>query len=648
MKKYHKIHIEKKITKYIINKEIKKIKNKSQSPSLTTSTDSPKSYDNRKTKKTPKYSGFKDSNDIFIPIEKESFFFQSKNNIRINKNHIISNIKQNHFFTMKLGKNNSTLNSSLFKSNRKSNSLVKIKIKNNLSNMDETYNIDENNFNKNKSNNLFNSNAIINPDINDNFLHSISDSSSNSNSSTNIKNNKKNKTKYHHKYEDIDPYTYYDLNEINKLSEKQKVIILALIHLNKDHINNICKKEEESEEEEEMDLISLEEFSSTFYENNKINIKSSKSFEEYLKKIYLFVDNRIGKYYKYFKDSYGCEPNIKTFNLKYKNFNNIGFKSIVMSLISLIADLLSDINLKYHRKKFSNKGKNINIFIDLITKYNKIKKICPLIENDFYDFIKLFEKENNMKISLNALFTDFYWDYIFKIFHLNHIFINAYISNDLKKNISYLESMNSMNKIIDILSSCEFPYKKKIGTLLNIQYIEKENIFLMDYILKYKKNIDISLIHNILNERKDENLDGNLNENKTTNEKLKKNDNGKPETENGGDKEEKDDMDNNETNTENFSLEEVYNYIQNNNDEPKNKKKYRRHKRKKKNEEKLNKNKNNINSQFKNDNEDIHQVYDPVVEEFKKYFNDYNTINLNLNCIKIKPKISQKWIESIS
>ena len=128
--------------------------------------------------------------------------------------------------------------------------------------------------------------------------------------------------------------------------------------------------------------------------------------------------------------------NIKTFNQKYKNFNNIGFRSIIMSLISLIADLLSEINVKIHRKKFSNKGKNINIFIDLITKYNKIKKICPLIENDFYDFIKLFEKENNMKISLNALFTDFYWDYVFKIFHLNHIFINAYISNDLKKNIS--------------------------------------------------------------------------------------------------------------------------------------------------------------------------------------------------------------------
>ena len=36
---------------------------------------------------------------------------------------------------------------------------------------------------------------------------------------------------------------------------------------------------------------------------------------------------------------------------------------------------------------------------------------------------------------------------------------------------------------------------------------------------------------------------------------------------------------------------------------------------------------------------------DPVVEEYRQYFKEYN--KRNINCIKIKPVISKEWIKSI-
>ena len=610
MKKYHKICIEKKITKYIFSKEMNILKNRSKSPSLATSTDSPKSYDNRRPKKSRKYSAIDHSHKIIIPIlndEHEPFFLHSKRNNSINESHILStfsNIKKKHFLTMRT----------------KSNSLVKIKskitIENNISNT-----------------------TIIDPDIYDNFLHSISASSSNSNSSNNIKKSKKNKNNEH--------YYFYDLNAINNLPEKQKVIILSLINLNKD---NIYKKEEE------IDFLNLDLEEYYFNENQDKSVISPNSQEDYLKlekKIYQFIDNRIETYYKYCKKSFAfgeikeekkrekeifnnevkdIVKNIKKFYVKNKSFYVIGFKSIVISLFSFINDLLSNITILNTRRSNKHITKNIIIFIDLIAKYNKVKKIFPYIENDFSEFIELFEKEKNMKISLTDLFTDFYWDHVFKINNIKHLFINAYLSNENKKNISFMESMNSMNKIIDILLSVDAPYKKNIGTILNLPYMERENVFLMDYILKYKKNMNVSAINNIFIEKDKDN------------EEIKINNNEKEDKENKNDKEDKD---NNETNTENFSLEEVYNYIQNNNDEQKGKKKNRRHKRKKKNEEKLKENKNNLNIQKSIDNNENENYYnDPVVDEFIQYFNDYNKINLN--CIKIKPIISKEWIESIS
>jgi DNA/RNA-binding domain of Phe-tRNA-synthetase-like protein len=76
----------------------------------------------------------------------------------------------------------------------------------------------------------------------------------------------------------------------------------------------------------------------------------------------------------------------------------------------------------------------------------------------------------------------------------------------------------------------------------------------------------------------------------------------------------------------------MYNYIQNDENSQKNKKKSKKHKKKKK--------KNN-----EKENEEEILDNDPVVEEFIQYFNDFN--EKNTGCVKIKPRISKEWIESI-
>ena len=193
-----------------------------------------------------------------------------------------------------------------------------------------------------------------------------------------------------------------------------------------------------------------------------------------------------------------------------------------------------------------------------------------------------------------------------------------------------------MKNIIDILIECDSPYKKNIGILLNLPYIRKKDIFLMNYILKHKKNLAIiPPCNNNLIEKKEEN--SNNGKNKEKEESL-----------DNAEKEEKEE-DNNEKITENFSLEEVYNYIQgdDNNSEPKYKKKGKKRRKRKKNkieeEEKNKENQNILINKNKIDSEDKQD--DPVVEEFIQYFNNYN--KTNVKCVKIKPVISKKWLESI-
>lgn len=645
MKKSHEICFEKKFSKYLFSKDLDLVKNKSKSPSLATSTDSPESNHDKDFNKSRKSAEHNDTTNIFVPIlndENELFSFESKTTINED---FLSNIKQNHFFTMKLQKNDSPLKPSLFNSNIKADSYVKISgklsVNNNLSNFKDA-NINSNYFDikSDISNKLF-SNSLINADLYDSFLNSISASSSNSNSSSNIKNSLKNnnQTPKHSENNNRDMpnnITY----SLNNLPQKEKIVIEALLELKKDNL----KKEYDDIDNLDFDL-------EEYYINKKYKkIMSSEEDSNFEKNVNEFIDKRIKLYYKNFANS---QPHIleekKSEIIKFNNeikkillkekkteFCFIGFKSIVMSLFSLVIDITSHINFKVHLKKINNKEKptlsfinekNLLIFTDLLSKYKKIKDICPFIQADFKDIIDNFQTQKKIDVSLCDLFTDLYWDHIFKINNINNKFINAYTLSEFNfdNNKSNIEPKKSMDGIIEILITCNYPYKKNIGEMLNLPYIKNENIFLMTYIIDSKQNskyIEPIPKPSFL-EKNNENISENENE-----ENINKNINdmniNKPQ------------KDNKDKNTDNFSsLDELYNYIQGDN-EQKGKKKNKKHKKKKKN-------KNDGNR--KKDTKEEENISDPVVEEFIQYFNDFN--KKNQGCIKIKPKFTEKWLKSL-
>ena len=664
MKKSKEIYIERTIGKYIYSKESSHFKSKSRS--LTTSTES-KSNHIKKRKKQRKSSDDKIQKIFFSFIKDKKDLFSLKTKSDLLKSPFLSNLKENHIFSMKLTNDESKIGHSLFDSNMKSSSFVKVRgkitVNNSISEFTETdintniFDIKSDFIKKNNKKNVFN-NTFLNNEIYDTFLNSISGSSSNSNSSSNINNiNNNNKNLgqniIKNDYKNINNLDSFNLIN-NHLSDKEKVIIGALIELNK---NNFTKKEEEIDVFE----FDLEEYYFNKKYKNIITSYSSEEDLEFEKNVYEFIDNRIKLYYRTFKNikPHNLEEkkiDIKKFNneikkiliyeKKFPNLSCIGFKSIVMSLFSLIIDLISNSPIIHFKKnnleeeeKFSlDKNNNFLIFINLLSKYNKIKDICPYVEKDFIEIIENFQNEKKMKLSLSSLFTDLYWDHVFKNHNINFKFTNGYIHNNFKKNISNEESKIAMDKIIDILINCEIPYKKNIGELLSLPYMNKENVFLMDYILKYKQSYNL-LINNNNIEKNDENLNKEEKNNvkNINNEELSVNNiyNNKNENKNK------------DKNTENFTLEDFYNYIQSDNKVPKSKKKNKKHKKRKKNKN------NEIHYQEKNNdgiiqNEEEKKDYqvDPVVEEFIQYINDF--IKTNSNCVKIKPVISMEWIKSIS
>ena len=640
MKKFNEVNIEKKIGKYLFNKEFfdEKRKIKSKSPSSATAPDSPKS-NSHKTRKSFEYN---DNQSLFIPLINDNddpFLFESK----INNNPFLSNIKKNHNLSMKL------------RAEKTSKSFMKVTSKITINNNINDYidNIDQNlDFNDNNTN-LF-SNDFINDDIlyNERILDTFS--LTNFNYNFNKKINDKDIILPTIK---INNEKKEELNNNNNtiksviLSEKENIVIEALIALDKDYYE---KNKDKNEYNCDLDIdtdTDIDDFEKIFEIDKKDSLYEEKN------KIYTFIDNRIKQYYNYYKinKTYKLDENKNEIDNFKNEINNIliiekininisffSFKSIVMGLYILVINWLYKSHFKVFLQKIkenihdnNNNNINLDIFIELMEKYNTIKDICPFLEKDFKDIIDDFQEKKNIKFCLCELLTDLYWDYVFKIHYINNIFTKGYTLNNNNKNIIFKEAKHSMKAIIDILIVYDTSYKKNIGEILDLPYIKNNNIFLMSYILEFKKKANPFIIKNPCIEKGDEkNVNNAKNKNnKDINNKSKN----KKESDN--------------KNTENFSLEEVYKYIQGDDDDNKKgkKKNKRRQKRKKKNENKENKDinnnneKNNINSNVNNETEEI---IDPVVEEYIQYFIEFN--KNNINCVKIKPVISEEWIKSLS
>ena len=647
MEKYHEICIEKKFSKFLFGNELtfKKRKNKSKSPLSNKDSESPKENFEKHTHKYKASFGFNDNDNqnIFSPIINDindPFLIESK--INLIDNPFLSNINKSNF-TMK------------FRAEQSSNSFIKsnkrININNSIShfienNFDAKFEL----YDTNTNTNLF-SNSLISSDIlySDGLLNNFSTSS------FNINFDKKNKDKEiisnsnlvnSNKKEEAKENNSNNSLISNILSEKEKIVIEALIALDKDN-NKSDISNEDINKEFEFEFV---EYSFESLSNIDKNNFSKDEIVEYEQKynIYEFVDKRIKYYYNYYKKnkSYNLDENqseLKDFENEINNIllleeNNekylfFSFKSLVMGINNLIINWLSNSYFKVYLNKikekqisFEDNNKiNLDIFIKLMDKYNIIKDICQFLEKDFKKIIDNFQTKKKLKFCLCELLTDLYWDYLFKIHPINIIFTKGYSLDNIKNNVIFEEAKHSMKVIIDILIVNDTSFKKDIGELLDLPYMNKDKIFLMSYIIKFKKNANpfeitkLSVEENIDNKKENKDNSTNCNKNKKNNENK---------------------------NTDNFSLEEVYKYIQGENDNKKGKKKNKKRQKKKKNKNEEISNKENENNNNDNKDNNNYEPVDPIVEEFRQYFIEYN--KNNIKSTKIKPFISQEWIKSIS
>lgn len=491
----------------------------------------------------------------------------------------------------------------------------------------------------------------------------------------------------------INKYKYKNSENINNFSEKKiekkeknneeeeimknkrKVIIKSLIYFNKDNIVN-----------------GIENFKRRIPDLNKSKFEKDNTFE---KNVYSKIEDRIREYL----NKYKCEKlsqlrdfennyimKIINFQKKSLNYKYIFIKGIIIGLINIINDWLGKEYLKSLEDNQSNNDKE-DFILDCYEKYEILKKICYFLEKDFSLFIDNFKDNNKLEFKFINLFSDIFWDYVFRIKDINIYFTKNCVIEKIDEKVN-----ETMNNITNILYSIDLSYKKMFGDLLNITCIKSENIFLMDYVIKYRnpsnnKNIyfiDNKSINNI-NEKKENNelhksssyeiiLSNKIDciENEDNNEREKEKKKEKEEDNKNIINDNKEDNNNNSnngsedisTNDNNInksyndiednkidlnlgksfsmdicnnklndkdSLEKVYNYILFGENEKKKQKK--RHKKRRKN-----KNNNSII---------VEENIDPIVEEYKNYINNIYK-NRSGYIKKIKPKINKEWINSLT
>ena len=458
------------------------------------------------------------------------------------------------------------------------------------------------------------------------------------------------------------------------MKNKRKVIIKALIYFNKDNIVN-----------------GIENFKRRIPDLNKSKFEKDNTFE---KNVYSKIEDRIREYL----NKYKCEKlsqlrdfennyimKIINFQKKSLNYKYIFIKGIIIGLINIINDWLGKEYLRSLEDNQANNDKD-DFILDCYEKYEILKKICYFLEKDFSLFIDNFKDNNKLEFKFINLFSDIFWDYVFRIKDINIYFTKNCVIEKLDEKVN-----ETMNNITNILYNIDLSYKKMFGDLLNITCIKSENIFLMDYVIKYRnpsnnKNVNLKenkSINNI-NERKENNelhkssscemilnnkIDCIENNKRKKEEKIEDNKNiindNKEDNKNNSNNISEDistndynnninksyndiednkmdlnlgksysmDICNNKLNDKD-SLEKVYNYILYGENEKKKQKK--KHKKRRKNK--------NSNSIIMEENID---PIDPIVEEYKNYINNIYK-NRSGYIKKIKPKINQEWINSLT
>ena len=443
--------------------------------------------------------------------------------------------------------------------------------------------------------------------------------------------------------------------------KKKNIIVKSLIYFNRD-----------------ITVDGIENFKKRTPDYNKSKFEEDNKLE---KNIYVKIEDRIREILnksksdklsllREFDNNYLLR--ISNFEKKSINYKNLCLKGIIIGLLNIINDWAGKEYLKFSDDK--NSYENDDILIVIFEKYEILKKICFFLEKDFKTFIDNFKENNKLDFNLVDLFSDIFWDYIFRIKEINIFFTNNYNNEKISKKLNEI-----IENIINILFNINSPYKKLFGEILDMKCIKQEKIYLMNYIIKYKKPINKNntinnsiennenqlhtssscdkILNNELNNiEKEENKKDNIEEEKDNSSKNINISNENINNSNDDCNNISNSISNDTIEKENDlslgkslsmdavsnklsdkdSLEKVYNYILYGESESIKKKQKKKHKKKKKN-------KNNIIIDEEN-NEDI---VDPVVEEYKNYINDINK-KCSHNIKKIKPKIKEEWINYIS
>ena len=371
----------------------------------------------------------------------------------------------------------------------------------------------------------FNKNCFIEPLLNDynkNIKIIRNDFFNNINNITNtinenilnehhIENEDDNKDETQNKNEKISKNGEKNDDDEGTVTKKMKIIIKSLIYFNKDD-----------------NIDGIENFQKRIPDYNKSQYEEDNKFE---KNVYIRIEDRIREYLnKYkcdklsqlrdFENSYLLK--IKNFQKKSPVYKNISIKGIIIGLLNIINDYVGKEYMKISQEKIKNNNyEKGEYFLDLYEKYEIMKKFCVLLEKDFILLIENFKEEIKFGFSFENFFCDIYWDYVFRIKELNIYFTNNYNNEKISK-----KANEAMDNIIDILLNIDLPYKKIIGEMLDISCIKKENIYLMDYIIKYKTISTQKNNNNINSNNNNENDNNKNNENnnidKENNNEIKK------------------------------------------------------------------------------------------------------------------------------
>ena len=469
-------------------------------------------------------------------------------------------------------------------------------------------------------------------------------------------------------------------SQINNSSEKERIVLDTVVSLVKERKQKNKKMffsfkdiiEDENEEnkikkdiEEDESIVDEKIFTAVdrvahktlHKEKNEKNIKICQIYNDLSDFEFKYSDKNIG--YN------NIDKLINNIKQKRINIQYIAIKSIIVSMMNLTQELINnyykiseEMNLNMNVNVISDEEYinddenelveiNPNVFEILFNDYVFTCNRCSFLENYFIESFNNFRNTYKIDFTLSELFTDIFFDGIFHNKFLCKKFISLYIGNEKCNE----KIRKILAKIIKIISDISIPLKSKIIELLPLKKINQEKDLMSTIITNKNSNIDYIQNDSLLSNGNNKfpiNSENIININNSDKNEIEIENESEIKDVIKEEKKNKKEKKFSESEMEHKTVDEIYNYINDNSDVKVKKKK--RNKKKKNKKIQINKEINIINEDIKDNsinlNQIIEEVDDEIVLKFKQEisanFIDANRIN------KIKPVISENFLKIIS